>query len=157
MSPQTSIHPQAADGNLWQVYADTLYTNPSYADLIFTDAHTKKKVFFTTSDPTPALVAQLEKRGLAVVVMWAERDNFAKGEWAFFSPCRDPVTNSFTSSIPPEGPGLVGWCNQSVTTNSPIGAMGTSMTVSPSYQLSYSSLPFQVHMGLPPRIETIKS
>ena len=34
-------------------------------------------------------------------------------------------------------------CNQSMTTNAKIGKHGTGITVGPSYQLSYASLPFR--------------
>ena len=72
-----------------------------------------------------------------MVVMWAERDNFAQGEFAFFSPCIDPATNGFTSTVSNTVP-----CNQHHTTNAKIGKHGSAVTVSPSYQLSYASLPW---------------
>lgn len=135
---------QDPNGDLWRAYVDEggVYTNPAYKDMIFTDSHTGKKVFFTTSDPHPSLVATLEgpPYNLAVVTMWAERwDGFEKGEWTFFSPCTDG-NNGFTSTV---YTGSDKPCNQKLTINSNIGAHGTSITVSPSYQLSYSSLPFQ--------------
>ena len=72
-----------------------------------------------------------------------------QGEWAFFSPCTATNLNgSFTAKAPrfftssvyadPAQP-----CNQYVTTNAKIGQHGTSLTVGPSYQLSYASLPFR--------------
>ena len=72
-----------------------------------------------------------------------------QGEWAFFSPCTATNLNGsfsakaprfFTSSVyaDPAQP-----CNQYVTTNAKIGQHGTSLTVGPSYQLSYASLPFR--------------
>ena len=120
--------------------------------------------------------------------MWAERMNFDKGEWSFFSPCTvqrtvqgtaeqgtvdakvgkagkagktsqtgkagktakgepgqpvgQPVgqrvgqrVGAFTSSVY-SSPGKP--CGQHLTTNSSIGTHGTSLTVGPSYQLSYS-------------------
>jgi hypothetical protein len=76
-----------------------------------------------------------------VLVLVAHADNFDQGEWAFFSPCTDgPLHHDFTASVysSPEKP-----CRQHLTTNSKIGEHGTSLTVGPSYQLSYSSLPFR--------------
>ena len=105
--------------------------------------------------------------------MWAERMNFDKGEWSFFSPCTVQGTatqqgtddaidatvgktgktgkagkavkavkaepgqqvGAFTSSVY-SAPGKP--CGQHLTTNSSIGTHGTSLTVGPSYQLSYS-------------------
>lgn len=142
-TPQISVWQQLASGsNLWRAYVEEggVYSNPAYDALIFKDAATGKKVFFTTPNPDPAIVATLKAPpyNLAVVNLWALRSNFDQGEWSFFSPCTDP-SGEFTtsvysnSSIP---------CNQKVTTNSPIGYRGTSLTVGPSYQLSYSSLPF---------------
>ena len=105
---------------------------------------------FTTANPNSTLVDQIEASGkIVVVTMWAERNAFAQGEWAFFSPCTATNRNGsfsaqaprfFTSSVyaDPAQP-----CNQYVTTNAKIGHHGTSLTVGPSYQLSYASLPFR--------------
>ena len=41
------------------------------------------QVMFTTADPTPALVSQIEASGeIVVVTMWAGRQNFDQGEYA---------------------------------------------------------------------------
>lgn len=71
---------QDVSGDLWQMYIDAIYKNPNYADLVFTDDHTQKQVFFATASPAPTLVTAIEQQGLAVVVMWALRNDFAKGE-----------------------------------------------------------------------------
>ena len=72
--------------------------------------------------------------------MWANiaAEDYSKGKWVFMSPCTDPVSGGMTTSV-------VGLrdCNQRVTTGSPIGQRGTAVTVSPSYQMNYASLPFQ--------------
>lgn len=147
------------------VHVTGAYADPAYEDLIFKDSKSGKKVMFTTASPTQALVDVIEASGkIIVVVMWAERLNFDKGEWGkythnpyhnlprmslkkllsfsgFFSPCTEaPLHVDFTSSIysSPSKP-----CRQHLTTNSKIGQHGTSLTVGPSYQLSYSSLPFR--------------
>jgi len=65
---------QDADGNLWQSYVHGAYSDPQYDELLFKDKKSGKKVMFTTSSPTPALVEQIEASGeIVVVVMWAER------------------------------------------------------------------------------------
>jgi hypothetical protein len=135
-----------ATGDLYKEYVKGAYSDPAYEDLIFKDVKSGKKVMFTTANPTAALVKDIEADGTIVVVtMWAERMNFDKGEWAFFSPCIDEygplkLGKRFTSSVysDPQRP-----CSQELTTHSPIGQHGTSLTVGPSYQLSYSSLPFR--------------
>ena len=132
---------QDASSDLWKSYVTT-YQNSSFDDLIFRDAATGKKVFFSTANPAPEIVSQLEALNFSVVVMWAQRiDGFEEGEWAFFSPCLDLSTKQFTSSVSSFATGAP--CAQKMTTNAPIGVHGTALTVSPSYQLSYSSLPFQ--------------
>ena len=143
LTPQISIWQQLAPGsNLWTAYVDQggVYNNSAYDDLIFKDAATGKKVLFATANPDPAIVALLQAPpyNLAVVTMWALSSKFDSGEWSFFSPCTD-ASGAFTSSVYSSNSIP---CNQSTTTNSPIGWRGTSATVSPSYQLSYSSLPF---------------
>lgn len=131
---------QSLDGDLFKSYL-ALYRDPANAGIIHRDAHTGKMVFFATADPQPALVAEIESEGdIVVVTMWAERANgFGEGEFSFFSPCTDATTGQFTSSVV-SNPAVP--CNQASTTNAKIGAHGTSITVAPSYQLSYSSLPF---------------
>ena len=68
--------------------------------------------------------------------MWAIDGDSAKGEWSFMQSCQDDAHTTSVSSDPAAP------CNQDLTINSPIGAHGTSLTVGPSFQLSYSSLPF---------------
>ena len=154
-TPRIAAWQNLADptGDLWSAYVDGVYANHIYDDLLFADAG--RKVFFTTHDPTEALVERIEAPGRAggaiiVVPLWAERaDGFAQGEWSFFSPCTD-AEGSFTSSVlggdgatqPREA------CAQKSTTHAKIGKHGTSLTVSPSYQLSYSSLPFRASAKL---------
>ena len=70
--------------------------------------------------------------------MWANLspEQYASGMWVFMAPCTANGTSPSTNIA-----GTV--CNQFMTTHSPIGLKGTALTVSPSYQLGYSSLPFQ--------------
>jgi hypothetical protein len=129
---------QDPTADLWEQYINGAYSNPAYADLLFKDKTTGKKVFFTTSKPSAALVQKIEASGdIVVVVMWALHDGYARGEWSFMAPCtQSGRTTSVYSAL--DKP-----CAQKLTTNSAIGKHGTSLTVGPSYQLSYSSLPFR--------------
>lgn len=141
-TPQIAIwqNLQGDGGNLWREYIEGEYADPAYKDLIFADeASGNSKVMFATEAPNQTVVAEIEGRGFRVVTMWALHREFAQGAWSFFSPCTDAL-GAFTSSVPLR-PGAR--CNQYVTRNAPIGMHGTAITVSPSYQLSYSSLPFR--------------
>lgn len=138
-TPQIAVwqNLQNPSGNLWEAYllGSGVYNNPAYDQLILKDRG--KKVFFVTADPDPTLKARIESLGFVVVVMWALRYNFNEGEYGFMSPCTN--AGKFTTSVSsdPSQP-----CNQLMTTRAPIGDRGTALTVGPSFQLSYSSLPF---------------
>lgn len=71
----------------------TLYSDARYSDVIYRDdgpGGTGKQVFFSTSNPTPSLVARIEESGETIVVpVWALHQNYDKGEMSFFSPCID--------------------------------------------------------------------
>ena len=124
-----------------------LYNNASYvaADLFLT-APSGKRVFFVPADPDPALVAAVESNGgrndIVTQVMWAlfsQADYAAKGEWGFMSPCTDAAHGGgYTTSVAGLGRGALG-CGQNFTQHS---ALGSAAAVSPSYQLSYGSVPF---------------
>ena len=144
-TPDIAIWQNIADpnGDLWEAYTvDGAYTDPAYADMIFTDDFTQKKVFFVTRDPDDAIVGKLEALNYSVVTMWAQSsDTYDKGDLKFFSECVDGVTGKASTSVFSFSDGQP--CGQQHTTNAGIGSHGTSLTVSPSYQLSYSALPFQ--------------
>lgn len=154
-TPQIAIWQNLHDpkGTLWKRFVDarSVYANASYGrspggtDLLLRDGRTGRPAFFTTADPSPTIVAQLEDESgpynVTTAVMWAERDRFQEGELAFFSPCIDKASGMFTSSVPLEN--TPGPCAQKHTTNARLGPRGTALTVGPSYQLSYSSLPWQ--------------
>jgi hypothetical protein len=123
-----------------------LYNNASYvaADL-FLRAPSGKRVFFVPAGPDPALVAAVESNGgrndIVTQVMWAlfaQPDYAAKGEWGFMSPCTDAASGGYTTSVAGLGRGATG-CGQNFTQHS---ALGSAAAVSPSYQLSYGSVPF---------------
>lgn len=130
---------QGNGGNLWHEYLDGEYADPAFRDLIFADSHAGQPVLFSTESPNATVVAEIEARNVSVVRMWALHREFAQGAWSFFSPCTTPE-GQFTTSVPLSAEAR---CNQYVTTNASIGVHGTAITVSPSYQLSYSSLPFR--------------
>ena len=144
---------QDAQGTLWRrfVDADSVYANTSYgngpggSDLLLRDGRTGRPAFFTTANPSPELVSQLEdvsgQFNVTTAVLWAERDTFDRGELAFFSPCVDAASGAFTTSVPLEN--TPGACAQKHTTHGPLGPRGTALSVSPSYQLSYASLPWR--------------
>ena len=121
-----------------------LYNNASYiaADL-FLRAPSGKRVFFVPADPDPALVAAVEANGgrhdIVTQVMWAlfAQQDYASGEWGFMSPCTSDK-GGYTTSVMGLGRGATG-CWQNLTLNS---ALGSALSVSPSYQLSYGSVPF---------------
>jgi hypothetical protein len=129
---------QSPTGDLWEQYIKGAYSDPAYEDLLFKDSATGKKVFFTTANPTAALVKKIEASGdIAVVTMWAF-GSYDRGEWAFMSPCTSSESRTTSVYSDPTVP-----CAQKLTTNSRIGKHGTSLTVGPSYQISYASLPFR--------------
>ena len=121
-----------------------LYNNASYiaADL-FLRAPSGKRVFFVPSDPDPALVAAVEANGgrhdIVTQVMWAlfAQQDYSSGEWGFMSPCTS-AKGEYTTSVMGLGRGATG-CGQNLTLDS---ALGSALSVSPSYQLSYGSVPF---------------
>lgn len=109
-----------------------MYKNPSTGHLVFF-------VPDTTVDPT--ILAAVRSNGgrnnVDVVLMWAlfGPSTFAEGVWAFMAPCWE--NNALSTSVAGDG---IAPCGQLMTTNSPLG---TAMAVSPSFQVAYSSLPFQ--------------
>ena len=148
-TPQIAVWQNLQDpaGTLWKrfVGGSSVYANASYADLLLRDGRTGRPAFFTTADPSAAIVAQLQDTyNVTTQVMWALRDNFDKGEMGFFSACTVPGKTgaaAFTTSVPAEN--TPGPCAQRHTTNAALGPRGTALTVGPSYQLSYSSLPWR--------------
>ena len=87
-------------------------------------------------------MAWLKGLGFAVVDLWVNgaQTDFDAGKMVFMSPCTSGGSVEATTYLDTHN---LSSCEQRVTTNAPIGAHGTSMTVSPSYQMGYSSLPFQ--------------
>lgn len=141
-TPYIAAWQRATTGcTLWQNVLD-LYNNASYADLVFKDPVSGKLVFFVPDSPDAGLVAQIESNGgrnnVIVQEMWALFDPalYPQGRWAFESPCT--AGGQYTTSVMGGGRGATG-CGQYLTTNSSLGSV---IGVSPSYQLSYGSVPF---------------
>jgi hypothetical protein len=132
--------------NLWQNYLNNIYNDPQLSTLIARApagvAAAGKQIFFIPNGD-PAVIAQVEsnfgRNNVAVLTMWANwpaSQFVSEGAWQFMAPCQDASNgNQYTTSVAnlPE-------CNQLVV---PRSILGTSTTVSPSYQLGYGSLPFQ--------------
>ncbi len=109
-----------------------VYNAPENDRMIPRDPATGKKLFFypDLDDVDPALVAAVNSNGgkndILAVPMWVYKQ--AKGSWSFFAACQQ-------GALLDDAP-----CAQTATLNS---VVGSQLAVSPSYQLSYASLPFQ--------------
>ena len=128
---------------LYQKYLDNLYNNATVNELIATDPTTGKMIFFYPDSMAadPNIIAAIEGNGgrnnIIVVPMWADESPSSflqKDMWQFMAPCQSPP-GSYTTSVA-EMP----TCGQLVA---PTTALGSTTTVSPAYQMGYSSLPFQ--------------
>ena len=109
-----------------------VYDAPENQGMILRDAKSGKKILFypDVADVDPGLVATVAANGgkndIIPVPMWVNRQ--AQGSWSFFAACQKGAQID-------DAP-----CAQTPTANSVIGSQ---LAVSPSYQLSYASLPFQ--------------
>ena len=143
-TPSVAAWQRSATGcTLWQNILN-IYNDPSYEPLIYKDPTTGKKVFFVPDSPDPSIVQQILSNGgrndIIVQEMWAlfDKNTYENGRWAFMSPCIDNSTQGFTTNVVGLQRGATG-CGQYMTLNS---NLGTAIAVSPSYQLSYGSVPF---------------
>lgn len=142
-TPQIAVWQRMQDpGSIeWWYVMVRLYNNATYQalDLILRDGYTGKYVMFVPAWPSdPTIIPTLARNNIVAVFLWANLSpaQFASGMWVFMSPCTANGTGPSSNVA-----GTI--CNQPITTNSPLGPHGTALTVSPSYQLGYSSLPFQ--------------
>ena len=138
-----------AGATLWQSWL-SLYNNASYDALIARGGPANaKKLFFVPSGADAGVVAAIEANGgrhdVLVVPMWANDHKGAVGEWAFMAPCTNGTTNAtagpgatYTTSVVGLGRGASA-CYQQLAVGSPVGS---ALSFSPSYQLSYGSVPF---------------
>jgi len=149
-TPAIAAWHRLAPGCTLQAQVLAVYNDPAHAPLVLRDGATGKKVFFTPAEPDPALVAAVEANGgrndVLVQEMWAlfAPEAYAQGRWAFMSPCTTPGNASgggggrMTTNVVGNGRGATP-CGQQRTTGS---ALGSATAISPSYQLSYGSVPF---------------
>ena len=137
--------PTAGQAPTWQA-VNRLYNDPRYADLVLRDK-SNRKIWFAVSSAfrpaDPVQVAQIESNGglndSVVAPLWGllKQAQFDQGDASWMQPCEQPSrqgNNVFTTQIKHDRP-----CNQRHTANSPIGSV---LSASVSYQLSYASLPF---------------
>jgi hypothetical protein len=122
-----------------------IYNDPVHAPLVLRGGAAGKKVFFVPDAPDPALVAEVEANGgrndVVVQEMWAlfAAEAYSEGRWAFMSPCTASSPGGpMTTNVVGDGRGATA-CAQRSTTGS---ALGSATAVSPSYQLSFGSVPF---------------
>eukprot|EP01105_Mastigella_eilhardi_P002538 TRINITY_DN1316_c0_g1_i7.p1 TRINITY_DN1316_c0_g1~~TRINITY_DN1316_c0_g1_i7.p1 ORF type:complete len:471 (+),score=105.20 TRINITY_DN1316_c0_g1_i7:1925-3337(+) len=139
-TPQIAVWPCIPPGsNVYKYYLD-LYNNDSYADLVMHNPSTGRKVMFIVQppdagrQPDTAILQEIENNGIDIVMMWAlmAQSSYSKGVWGFFSGCNNNGKNDLTSIVGEE-------CQQSETYGS---VLGTEVSAAPSFQTSYSSLPF---------------
>lgn len=145
-TPDLAIWQAIPTGADLQEHFLAIYNNPAFDSLILRDPHTGKKVFFYVDPPDaarwpdPVLVASVASDGgkndVVTVPMWAYADHVGpwphtRGVWQFMAAC---LTNGQRSTAITDAP-----CDQPYTASS---AIGSSVTVSPSYQMQYASAPF---------------
>jgi hypothetical protein len=91
----------------WQHMLNRFYNNKTYAPLIWCDDLTNKKVFFVTANNNfnesvnEMIASNGGREDVKILPMWAlfSKAGFDNGWFTFFSPCVDPDTNSFTTSM----------------------------------------------------------
>ena len=128
----------------WQLLPSAGSTDPAMVDLVLNiynldafshmflrdPANHKKVLFYPTGlSVDSAAVAAVASNGgandILAVPMWVNQQS--SGAWSFMTPCQQ---GAVLSDAP---------CDQTPTLNS---ALGSQLSVSPSYQLNYASLPF---------------
>eukprot|EP00039_Didymoeca_costata_P023666 m.7843 g.7843 ORF g.7843 m.7843 type:complete len:641 (+) comp3790_c0_seq2:198-2120(+) len=130
------------NATLWIEYLSRIYNNASYADLIQKNPKTGKYVFAVVNNsqrsPDPKIVQQIQsnngRNNIDVIYIWADNPATSnlEGQWNFFAPCGG---SRYTTSVVQRLE-----CNQQLT---PTSIMGSSIAVSPSYQVGAgTSMPF---------------
>jgi hypothetical protein len=117
-----------------------VYNAAQNQEILLKDPASGKKILFypDIADVDAGLLASVASNGgkndILPIPMWVNRQ--AEGSWSFFATCQQGANID-------DGP-----CAQTPTMSS---AVGSQLAVTPSYQLSYASLPFQapgVYHGL---------
>jgi hypothetical protein len=143
-TPQIAVWQRLHDpgSTMWWFVMTRLYLNATYQrlDLVMRDPASGHYVMFVPELPPsysniPAILAS---HNIILIYLWANLSpqQYASGMWVFMAPCTNGGVGPNTNVA-----GTV--CQQGKTTNSLLGPSGTALTVGPSYQLLYSSLPFQ--------------
>jgi hypothetical protein len=116
-----------------------IYNTPTFADLILRDSAGRKVMFLLDDSTTDAGRTIIEQNGGANDVVGVRlggplgQPKLSAGVASWMQPCE--VSGGFTTIVEAAVP-----CNQGHTPASPIGSI---LSASNSYQLSYASLPFQ--------------
>lgn len=142
-TPQIAVWPcSPANSTTWQYLLNTLYNNATYEPLVY--KQNGKKVVFLPDNPscydaaTEALIRSNGGRNdVTTIRMWAlfGASSYSSGSWGFFSPCTDPATGGYTSSMV-----LDVDCNQYPTTDPATGDV-VEVSASGGYMLSQTGLP----------------
>lgn len=141
MTPQVAAWVPAPDKTGPMVYEEVLalYNNPAFADLIVRDPKSGKKVAFlvdylTTAAGLAAVEANGGKNDVVAVRLWGllQQSKLNAGVASWMQPCQ--IGGKWTTIVEAGRP-----CDQGYAANSPLGSI---LSVSTSYQLSYASLPF---------------
>jgi hypothetical protein len=116
-----------------------IYNTPSFEKLLLRDAKGKKVVFLVDHNTSDVSRQTIEANGgandIVGVRLWGllDKQKLSAGVASWMQPCE--VGGSWTTIVEAGTP-----CNQGHTPQSPIGSI---LSASVSYQLSYASLPFQ--------------
>lgn len=143
-TPQIAVWPCSPSGSTtWQYLLTTLYNNPLYTDLVYTQNN--KKIMFIPYNPTcydPATITLIEANGgrndVKTIPMWAlfGEPMYSEGVWGFFSPCTS--NNAYTTSMFGDD---VSSCNQFPTYLNNTSTL-TEISASGGYMVSQCALPF---------------
>ena len=114
-TPAIAVWPcSPTGGTTWRYLLETLYNNPRYTDLVYTQ-NGKKVVFVPDAGSNCYSEAEADlirdnggRNDVTVILMWAlfGRAAAASGAWGFFAPCTAP-SGAYTTSMVD-----VGSCNQ---------------------------------------------
>ncbi len=128
--------------NLYAYFLSSIYNNVNLSTVVARDPATSKMIFFVVENPSlpsdASIFAAIESNGgrnnIICVRMWANfpQTDYSSGLWGFQSPCTDQ--GKYTTSVSD-----LPACGQRVTIGS---SVGNAITVTPSYQLNYGSVPF---------------
>ena len=140
MTPQVAAWLPAPDKSGPMTYEEVLkvYNTAAFDPLLLRDKNNKKVMFLVDGSTTEASRTVIESNGgkndIVTVRLWGllDQSKLAAGVASWMQPCEQG--GKWTTIVEAAAP-----CKQRYTTSSPIGSV---LSVSTSYQLSYASLPF---------------